>query len=129
MLEFEKTSAFDATILSQFNIIIQGGQTVVMIYKNGLFTVNSSTGTGAIASTLIMVYTTGVSLPFTATITDSSDNVLSTYTVNYGEVDSSNLLTFGAIDETYARKTELDHNHDSTYAALNHTHTISEITD
>ena len=44
----------------------------------------------------------------TATITDSSGNVLCKCTIDYGEVDSSNLLTFGAIDETYVRKTELE---------------------
>ena len=50
---------------------------------------------------------TGV-ITITVTITDSSDNVLAKYTVSHGEVDSSNILTFGAIDESYARKTEIE---------------------
>ena len=46
---------------------------------------------------------------FTITISDSSDNVLCKYKASFeGDVDSSNILTFGAIDENFVRKTELD---------------------
>ena len=49
---------------------------------------------------------------FTITFTDSSGYVLCKYTLEPVYVDSSNLLTFDAIDETYVRKTYLaQHTH------------------
>ena len=54
----------------------------------------------------------------TATITDSDSNVLCKYKIDYYEVDSSNLLTFGAIDESYARKTEVEEDLDSLKSEL-----------
>ena len=43
----------------------------------------------------------------TVTITDLSDNILCKYKVDY-EVQYSNLLTIAAIDESYARMTEIE---------------------
>ena len=73
-----------------------------------------------------ITHLTGV-IPITITINWS---VLSKYTVKHGstsEADSSNLLTFGAIDETYVRKTDQQEAL-AEKADKEHTHEISDVT-
>ena len=108
-MTFNKTDNFDADLLgSQFNIIIGNVRTLGVSIYNEQGHMSVISGSGVASDSVSAPYLDDITFPLTVTITDSSDNVLSIYTVTQSEVDSSNLLTFGAIDEAYAMKAEIE---------------------
>ena len=104
---------------------------VEMGYSDSKFMVNS-TGTGVNAG---VITSSGFYcgklrenfsiLPFIISISDSDENLLCKYTIDPVNVDSSHLLTFGTIDEVFARKTEYD---EDEKAYKEHIYTMPEIT-
>ena len=102
---FTKTNTFDAYPMSKFRILVQSTYTAEITYVGSYF--NLTSGSGKDLPHSVRVIVGEVTFLFTVHIVDSEDNVVSIYTVDYGEVDSSNLLTFGAIDEKFARKTDV----------------------
>ena len=107
-IQFTTTSNFDASIFSSFTV---SSNNFTNTYTRRNINTRSS-ASPKYTSITSKTYFQIADLPTVAdtyTITDSSGNVLCKYTVNYSsEVDSSTVITFGAIDETYTRKTELD---------------------
>ena len=111
-----------------------------MGYSDNQFTFNS-TGTGVMAAVITSssfycgkLRENLTILPFIILITDSNEDVLCKYTLEPVNVDSSSLLTFGAIDEAYARKTDIeditiDGVDLSSKANVDHAHTMSDIVD
>ena len=126
-----KEEVDDRQEVSSFNLMIADsyGNTMInvdMNYSDSQFTVSSG-GTGIIdgIATSDSFYCgkmrENLSISsFIITIIDSSQDVLCKYTLEPGNVDSSSIISYGAIDEVYVKKTEYENN------VASHTHAISD---